>query len=92
MLPTVQFDDQVVFLAKEIGDIGRNRMLTAEFYAQLAIADFVPEKLFSFCLVAAELSGNLNSIGHKLFLISLSRRERVRVRRLKSQAEGLSKK
>jgi hypothetical protein len=42
MLPTVRFDNEPRLDAREIDDVGRNRMLAAESPAELLLAEHIP--------------------------------------------------
>jgi hypothetical protein len=47
VLPTVEFDDQAIFKASEIGKVGSDRVLPAELEAaELAVTQMAPNQSF----------------------------------------------
>ena len=64
MLSSVDFDDEATLMADEVGDIGANRHLSAEFQTiELASADRAPELLFGLRLVAPKPTGPVDHVG-----------------------------
>src|SRR5690606_31924384 len=91
MLPAIKFDNQGFFLAAEINDIRADRMLAAEFAAELVVAQDRPKHGFDVGLILTKVfgvgEGFLFGIGSQCISppseivvttsLSLSRRERV---------------
>ncbi len=64
MLHTVQFDDQMMFPAQEIDNVGAKRDLTDKFVAmQAAVFEVRPEEPLFLSFVFAELAGEGGFVG-----------------------------
>jgi hypothetical protein len=60
VLGAIEFDDEASFGRAEVGEVGADRELTAEFrIAQLAGSEMAPEDSLGFGLIAAEAAGGL---------------------------------
>ncbi len=66
MLPAIQFYDKPRVFAEEIDNIRRNRMLPPEFETgKLAVAQMLPQKLFSIRLILAQTPRSIYGTGHR---------------------------
>jgi len=57
VLPTVQLDAELVFMAVEVENVRTNRVLTTEFYtAELTATQTVPQEFFRVSLLTTQLA------------------------------------
>ena len=75
MLPAIDFNDELVPIAKEIGEIGADRRLSAKLGVRKVFAEFIPEEFFGFRGVSAKgtgaVGGSCRIVLHTLTLPAL---------------------
>jgi len=72
MLPTVDFDDQLLLHRDEVDDVATQRLLPEEFHAtEMSVAQSTPEQFFSFGRMTAQLSSAAH--GHAPMILPLAR-------------------